>query len=378
MSKDYKLTCRNGRRIQVRFDGTDKWVSSGCDDMRSAILWAEAQLRKNAKNRDRTLLEFSEGFYTRTDEKSFRARNERKERIYTDHYYRAMDGRLRNYVLPRFGRTMLSKISHLDIDDWFVGITSTGTYKGKVLSPDSRNKVLICISFIMQEAVRLSIIEKNPCDLVESIAERNKPRKPMEEEEMAMMFPKNDQQSIWVWGSLMWTCYFQIMKCTGFRPGEVAGLKIDNYYPELGGVYTSHTMNSQEKSIVQRIKTTEKGKRYKVGLLTEQCLRLLNRYIDSIPENEEFLFKIEGNYIETSTSNKHFVTCAKRIGIDIGDRSQYSLRHTFQTLIAGEVEKGTVEELMGHTKYRQGYDHRDGERKLKQMQQFREKLEQLV
>ena len=97
------------------FDGTDKWVSTGFDDELNAVLWANAELIER-KKKDITLGEFSEGFYTRTDEESFRARNERKDRNYGDEYYYAMDGRHRNYIVPAFGEVYLSNINHIMID----------------------------------------------------------------------------------------------------------------------------------------------------------------------------------------------------------------------------------------------------------------------
>jgi integrase len=230
----------------------------------------------------------------------------------------------------------------------------------------------------LKEAERLEIIENDPCKKVDAISTRSNPRMALCEEEMDILFPKNDQRSIWVWGSLMWTCYFHVMRSTGFRPGEVAGLKKENYYADLGGVYTAHTVNTAEKRIVQRIKTSDKGKKYKVGLLSDQCCRLLSSYVETLPEKQEYLFRVNDGVVTTTTSNKHFVSFAKKAGVELGPRTQYSLRHTFQTMIAGEVEKGTVEELMGHTKYRQGYDHREGKRKLQQLQGLRSTLREII
>jgi hypothetical protein len=53
------------------------------------------------------------------------------------------------------------------------------------------------------------------------------------------------------------------MKCTGFHSGEVAGLRRENYYPELKGVYTTSSVNSAMRKVVNWIKTTGSGKEYK-------------------------------------------------------------------------------------------------------------------
>jgi integrase len=130
--------------------------------------------------------------------------------------------------------------------------------------------------------------------------------------------------------------------------------------------------------IKQRIKTTGKGKSYKVGLLDTQACRLVEKLIESLPEDQEYLFMVNGGHVATSTSNKHFTTCVKRAGIPLEGRSQYSLRHTFMTSVAGEIDERHVKELMGHTKFRDDYDHRVVERRLKQLQEVRKVIEGIV
>lgn len=373
--EDFKLTRRRGRNIQVQFKGSNSWVSSGYSDELNATLWAKSRVREN-KEKDITLGEFSEGFYTRTDERSFRAKNERKNRYHSDYYYYTMDGRHRNYILPAFGNVYLRNIDHMMIDDWFVYIKRVSN--GKKMATNSMNKILKCLSYILNDAMSVGLIENNPCDKVDKISEDSKQRQPFTDEEMAIMFPDFDHKAIWVWGGLMWACYFHIMKCTGFRPGEIAGLTREHYYRELGGIYTSQSVNSFSKQVVQRIKTTDKGMKAKIGLLSEQCCRLLDMYIAKIPPEQEYLFLVDGNLVTTPTSGKHFKSFAKKSGIELKRRTQYCLRHTFQTSIAGEVEKSQIEELMGHTKYRKDYDHRQAERRLGQLQGLREKLNSII
>ncbi|MGE4583911.1 MAG: tyrosine-type recombinase/integrase [Sphaerochaeta sp.] len=372
---DFKLIHRKGRNIQVQFKGSNSWFSTGYSDELNATLWARCQARER-KSKDITLGEFSEGFYTRTDDRSYRARNERKNRRYNEYYYYTMDGRLRNYILPTFGNIYLRNITHIMIDEWFVSMKRAAS--GKKMASNSKNKVLICLSYIMKEAVNVGLIEANPCDKVDKISEESNPRQPFTEEEMAIMFPEFDNTAIWVWGGLMWASYFLIMKSTGFRPGEIAGLTRDNYYPELKGLYTSQSVNSFTKNVVKRIKTTDKGLKAKIGLLSDQCCRILDKYIATIPEDQEYLFMVNGGFVSVFTSNKHFNSFATKAGIELQGRTQYCLRHTFQTMLAGEIEDKMIEELMGHTKYRHDYDHRKGKKRLEQLQGIRDKLSNII
>jgi integrase len=373
--KGFKMTRRKGRNIQVMFKGTDKWVSSGYDDEINATIWAEAQLRE-IKRDELTLEEFSEGFYTRTDEMSFRASCIRKGKEYQDDYFFAMDGRLQNYILPVFGDVCLNNLNRVTIERWYVSLKSFRT-KGD-LSPSTKNKIFECLNNIMEEAEINGHIDSNPCKKILKIVERSNPRLPITRDEIAILFPENDKQVEWVWGNLKWAVYFSIMRCTGFRPGEIAGMKRENYFPDLGGVFTTQAVCSWKREVVERIKTTRVGKRYKVGLLNSQCCRLLDQYLLSLPLEQEYLFLSKGRLITTYTSNKHFITYAERAGVRLEGRTEYSLRHSFQTAISGELEKNQILELMGHTKYCESYDHREGRRKLEQLQGIRGRVDTLV
>ena len=48
------------------------------------------------------------------------------------------------------------------------------------------------------------------------------------------------------------------------------------------------------------------------------------------------------------------------------EETPYSLRHTFDTDMLRNLDRDTVNDLMGHTSYRAEYDHRNGIDILKQ------------
>jgi integrase len=143
-------------------------------------------------------------------------------------------------------------------------------------------------------------------------------------------------------------------------------------------VYTSSSVDSIEKKLQDTIKTSKRGKKYKVGLLDGQTNRLLARYIETLPPDQELLFLVNGGLVTLATSNKHFKLSLSRAGVPLKGRSQYSLRHTFQTTIAGRIEREKILDLMGHTGYREEYDHRDGKRKLEQLQSIRPIIDSIV
>lgn len=112
MNKDYRLTQRKGRNVQVMYTGTDRWISTGHKDMRKAILWAEANKKVYMLSGGDSvkLKDFASDFWSRTDPKSIRKRHERLKKKHTELYYVQMNGRVHNYILPALG--------HLRLVEW--------------------------------------------------------------------------------------------------------------------------------------------------------------------------------------------------------------------------------------------------------------------
>jgi len=378
MKGDYRLRQRKGRKVEVLFLGRDNWISSGCDNKKDASIWAEANkaLYVHVDGKDPYVKDYAWNFWTRRDGSSIYVSNKLRNKHYGDQYYELCHGRTTNYIIPAFGRYRLSQITPLMVDRWFLSLESV--YKGKPLSDNTKNKVLKTLSLMYDEAIRNELVYDNPCKHIRCITESHEERPVLTDEEMELLFPEEEGRAVWVWQGLMWACYFNVMRCTGFRPGEVAGLKVENYHKELGGVFTTASVDSTTKELKQSIKTTNKGKKYKVGLLDSLTQSLLDKHIASLPQGEDMLFRVNGGVIVTSTSNKHFVGCLKRMGIEVGKKSQYSIRHTFMTSLIGEIDSNVVKELMGHTGYREEYDHRKGEKRLKQLQSIRKVIEDII
>ncbi len=377
MKTKYRFRHPKGRTIQVMFAHTPgKWKSTGTNIISEAVLWAESQLKEQHTTKDNmTLKEFACGFFSPDDPRGWRSRQYARNRIYKEQYYRANQSRLDRFILPKFGDMLISSINYLMIDDWLLSLTSKNE-----LSDNSKNKALICFRLVMEEAVRQRLIQENPAERVPLITERHRRRVPFSPEELAIMFPLNKLELNRIWGDELWVCYFLIMRDTGFRPGEVAALAVHNVSWDYGGIYSVASVDGSTRKIQQSIKTTGRGKSYKVGILTSQTVRALKDFI-SLKKllSDDYLFVMKnGNFIIPETSNKHLKSSLKRAGIDIMERTQYSLRHSFETAVAGKIENKALLELMAHTSYRPEYDHRTPEMILEQLQPVRTVLENRV
>ena len=382
MRTPYRLIEAKGRNILVVFDHIPgRRISSGTTDRDEAVRWAEAKLardtgRINLSLSERTTLaEFAKGFFTKEDPKGFRKRQKARGYSFQDTEYERRQAYLDNYILPAHGRMLIGSISDVLIEDMVIDLKSVTT--GKELANDTKNKVLAAYRDVMKEAKRLGYISANPCDTVQRFAFDVSGRRPFTEDELERLFPEDRGRLMFIWKDLMWAVYFLIMRDTGWRPGEVAGLSVHNYYPEFHGVYTTGSVGWDDRQYRDSVKTTRKGMSYREGILTDRTAELLEELIRYNP-NKEYIFQINGQFLWHTTSNSHLKDAAPRAHVELDGRTQYCFRHTFQTNLIGRMPENARLLLMGHTRTRDEYSHLTPEQSLRrvlEIQGVREALE---
>lgn len=227
-----------------------------------------------------------------------------------------------------------------------------------------------CLRVVLDEAKRQKLISTNSAREVELINAEYGSRIPFSEIEMYQMFPQNENELLKIWGDRTWASYFLVMRDTGFRPGEVAGLTPDQINLKYQGVFTKQSIDFRTRTVKKRIKTSDKGINYKVGLLTKQTvLQLMKLISERNIDDSELLFLTKNNKpIIPDTANKHLKLCLEKINIKPNGRTQYCFRHTFQTDLIGNMDEKVLLQLMAHTRYRKEYDHRTPEKILEQLQ----------
>ncbi|MFA6892109.1 MAG: hypothetical protein WCQ66_08450 [Sphaerochaetaceae bacterium] len=374
MDKLYRFRHPKGRHIQVMFRHIPgKWKDTGTNDVVDAVRFAEKHLTDDgitAKGGSITFGEFADGFYDPSAPDGFVARQKARRSRCLDDHWKAQADIVRKYLIPRFGGYLIDSISDVMVDDFVTGMRGM---KGQEVSGNTKNKVLTCMREILQEAKRKHFLTRNVALDVTQIPETHKTRQPFTGQEIRLMFPKDDGELLILWGGLMWSTYFLVMRDTGFRPGEVAGLSKGCYLPRLHGIYTMQSANNRHE-LRRRIKTTGSGFPYKVGVLTEQADRFMRQLADTSRTDQ--LFTLRGRIVGTDAANKHLRGALAKAGIPDKGRTQYSFRHSFETAISGTAEDRILEELMAHTGYRPEYDHRTPETLLRQLQPVRKILEE--
>ena len=388
ISGAFRIRERKGRAFEVEYsERPSLWISTGTKVFGEADAFAQNHLhaqRRFLPGEKVKLMDFAEGFFMRNDEGSYRERCRLFGKTHDENYFRQMEGRLENYIITEFGGWDISMITDVDIEDWYIALESR-RYPGELLSADARNKVLIAFSIVMKEAKRRGLIQINPCDTVERIAirkEESKARRIFTSEEINALFPDDRAELMRIWdGSLMWALYFSIMVDTGWRPGEVSAIEKSSLRLENGsyGLYSTSSINTPTRSKKNRIKTTGKGKGEKFGLLSSYTARLLEDYLTTL--SGEMLFMTETGYIYTPIANFNLRKACLNAGVDIGERTQYCFRHTFDTYMLNNlgqsIEESDVRDLMAHTGYRPEYDHRTPEQILFRLQKVRPAIEKM-
>ena len=381
--KPYRFICRADRNIQVVFKHLPgKLVSAGTRDISEAVRFAEDFLESNGMSNKKTpaLGEFAKDFFMRTDSLSIRSRRAAFGKTVSEKWYKYNQGILDNYIIPAFGEYQINAITPLAIENWIISINKKS---GSALASASKNKILHALNLVLTEAIRLGYMSSNPLDISykPKIVTEN-PRRALTLHEQRMLFPENKEQRKAVWKSTLWAAYFSIMYDTGFRPGEVAGLRVCDVYRTPGGmgVYTSHTINSYEKKAVERVKTSGKGMENRVGLLSDISEALVLELIaeKDLKDNDWLFERTKRNdnvrFIYIKTANMHLKRTCKELGLD-ESITQYYIRHTYATYRRGNMDETTLALSMGHSNgVRSDYDHRTASILLAQLEKARDDI----
>ena len=380
----YRLRERKGRAFEVEYaERPGLWISTGAKDIEKAAESVRKSMhsaRRYVPNEKVTVAEFGDGFFTDTGEGSYQARCALFGKRYEPKYYTYQNGRYTNYIRPRFGKLDIRDVTTRTIEEWYIGLTSY-RHPGEKLNDGTKTAILDAFSEIMKAAVRKGIIEENPCDGVQRITihRGDSVREIFEKEELALLFPNDRALLLQTWGDLMWALYFSIMLDTGFRPCEVAGLTRDSF-DDNGGVYTRSGVDASTRVRKERIKTTGRGKGTKYGLLSHYTMDILEDYLKEL-DGEYLFLSYDGKFIYPELENRILRRACWVVGIDIRERTQYCLRHTFDThmmnSLGENVKESDVLDLMAHTGYRPEYDHRTPQQILFKLQKVRPAIESM-
>ena len=375
----FKLRHREGRCIEAAFiENKTRWISLKTNDIETArkIAWkmcvdkgSGAIDRKNV-----TFRQFASDFFMPDSQYT-------KKRIAFDKSITANPKKqayVEHYMLPKFGDMRLCEIKPSDIEDWYS--TLMDFRNGNPLSSATKMFVLSAMGEILREAVKREYIRESPINYVDRIRIEYSKRDKISAEDMRILFPENPDAMIALYGDSVTALYFSILKDTGFRPGEALGLKWKNINIEKKAIYTTASFITSGMKYREKIKTTAKGKSYKVGLISDMTMELLEMHpCLTCHSDDDFVISrtIEGSgkiaVISYSTLNFRLHQILKYLGMD-GKYTMYSLRHTFQSDMETKIDDSILLELMGHTKRRTEYSHHTSDEIIDMVSKVRDSI----
>lgn len=215
---------------------------------------------------------------------------------------------------------------------------------------------------ILDSARRDGIIASNPAEGLAPASDKPQhPRRIFSDKEIAVLFPNDAKRRIEIWGGLDWAGYFSVLLDTGFRPGEASAISVDNFFPQHRGIYIKKDVDPATHEVRDRIKTSNDGQAYKISnTLSDTTMTLLEQCSNAPPDGYLFgvyTYRTGRRRIIPDTANKHMRMVCAHMGIDLGERTQYSFRHTFDTNQFGRIPEDVRHILMGHTRERKEYLH---------------------
>lgn len=257
-------------------------------------------------------------------------------------------------VYPAIGNMRLDKITTYDVQSFINDLAQNGKnmFTGEPLSRKTFVHHLSFISDVFSYAIRMGVVDDNPCTRVKVPKGPKSERQIYTLEEMKLIFEKLNDAPI------KYKSFFILAACSGFRRGELLGLewkdidwenriisvnRTSNYTPGRG-TYTDTTkteksMRSQvfSDSVMQllgELKQDQDKERQKYG----------NKWIDS----DRLFVKWDGSPMNVRTPEDWFRKFCERNGLPY--YGVHSFRHFYASaLLNANVDVATVSAVMGHS-----------------------------
>ena len=115
------------------------------------------------------------------------------------------------------------------IEKWVMNLKETKGRTGELLTPTTVNRCLTCLKIMLNEAVRLDYLLKNPADGVGFLKQIPKTKSILNMEEVKRLFDDAAIEKIWR-GDIKHFTLNLLAASTGMRAGECLGLLKKNVF----------------------------------------------------------------------------------------------------------------------------------------------------
>jgi integrase len=157
-------------------------------------------------------------------------------------YIDSMHGYLVNHILPYFGNKRLQMINSRMVEDWLMALRKKKGRASYPLSPTTVNQCLTCLKIMLNEAVRLEYLLKNPAAGIGKLKEHKQSRSIFTLEEVRTLFCDDTVDSVWGGDKRHFTLNL-LAASTGMRLGECLALQLQHVHEQ----YVTITQNWDRK-----------------------------------------------------------------------------------------------------------------------------------
>lgn len=301
----------------------------------------------------------------------------RRDHPFSEPVAQSRRSHLENYIFPVWGDYLLRELRPFDINDWLLSLCSCEKDKqGRELSNQTKNHILFTFRIVMREAESREFIEHNPLNKVKPLGEKRKKRDIFTLEDLAALFPDDDERLLYIWRSWKHAALFCILASTGIRSGEVRALQIQHVRPDRW-IVIKQAMKANGKA------GTTKTNAERVVYLTTKAWHILQSWLEELPfkDPEDYIFigNQRGRPLAQRNVSMYFHGVLDRAGIDTEGRNLvvHSFRHTWNTYMRRVLPEETLRAYTGHKTERMTdtYDHPTIDDRIKRLTGSRELIE---
>lgn len=329
-----------------RLRGEKTKHSTGIDVKWRAEQWVEREVLGLGRSPEHmpTVREYTEGMFLPGCR--WVAHQRAMGRSFSDAKARDRRGHLVNHVWPRWGKQRVDALRGVDIERGIMAIPRTS---------GTRNNIINTLRIVFRELVREGYLERSPMEDVQRPGDDHRPHGAFTLPELAVLFPRDRQELVRIWGGARWAVLHYLMVCTGLRTGEAAALQWRHHLPDRSAVVIRQALTAD------RLIGPPKGGNVRAVVYPSRAGDLLAWWRSQTPffADDDWVFPgPTGNHLATSTIYRRLTGEAsrgkpgvlERVGIDPGDRvlTTHSLRVTYNTLMRPLLPEGVLQYMMGH------------------------------
>jgi integrase len=330
-----------------------RWHSSGQDSRLEAIAWAKRMKGQILAPEAITFRAAAARFFDAGS--PWAERELKRKRRFSSEYLPQMRGRLKGYLIPKWGDVPLPEITIRAFDDWLLELRG---HAGREIKNSTKNKLVDAIKIIFREFAESGLIPESPFSSYRHLPATDGTEKEIfTAEELGKLFPADRDLADRVWADQgkrnrefgqMWLSYFVALRDTGARPAELLALTWGDWIGKSFGFAIRKAVENRTGIIKPGTKTGSKKPSFLSPRGVQELLLWCTASQHTTPT--DLIWSFDGRMpIRTESGEKHFRSVCTRAGVERKGRTPYCLRHTFATYALETLSLPDVQKLMGHS-----------------------------